>query len=63
MKMRLYTFFALSAMFFAVLTIAHVDLYVEWPDLPWYVLLTGSRLILACFLSWGLTTIIFHFKK
>ena len=50
-------------MFFAALTVAHVELYVYLLDLPWYVALNGSRLVVAFLLSWGLTTILFHFKK
>lgn len=60
---RSFTFVALTAMFFAALTLAHVDFQIYGPDVPWYVLLNGSRLILAGFLSLGLTTILFHFKK
>jgi hypothetical protein len=59
---RLQTFLAITAMAFAALTIAHVDFYTDTP-LPWWVELTGSRLIVACMLSWGLTVILFYFKK
>jgi hypothetical protein len=59
---KLQTFLAITAMVFAALTIAHVDFYVELP-LPWQVVLIGSRLGVAALLSWGLTIILFHFKK
>jgi hypothetical protein len=50
-------------MFFAVLTIFHADLfYINALGLPWYVMVGGVRLILACLLSLGLTVILFHLK-
>jgi hypothetical protein len=61
--MRTSTFTALTGMFFAALTIAHVNFYIYGLDIPWYVLLNGTRVILACLLSWGLMTVLFHFKK
>ncbi|MFZ0271404.1 MAG: hypothetical protein WB524_20225 [Acidobacteriaceae bacterium] len=64
MKARGTTFVALSAMFFAVLTIAHADFYYTDPfGLPWFVALAGVRLVLSCFLAWGLTVILFHFRR
>jgi hypothetical protein len=60
---RTSSFAAFAGMFFAALTIAHVDFYIYGLDLPWYVLLNGIRLILACLLAWGLMTVLFHFRK
>ena len=60
---RTLTFVALTGMFFAVLTIFHADLfYINALGLPWYVMVGGVRLILACLLSLGLTVILFHLK-
>jgi hypothetical protein len=61
------TFAALTAMFLAALILAHVVIYGAF-DLfpsgtPWLVVQGSARLVVAALLSWGLTTILFHFKR
>ena len=63
---RRQTFIALAAMIFAILALTHVffDVYgLLHLELPWVVAQGGARIIVACLLSWGLTTLLFHFES
>jgi hypothetical protein len=63
---KLQAFLAITALFFVILTLTHTffDVHDILPsNVPFLIAQGGARLAAAALCSWGVTTILYIFKK